>query len=218
MAERCAAAARSHGFDIASQAVERVLPGTVTYLLQAHHDDPDLWSSDGKVRRLWLDYYLEIFRRLGVQGETEACAATIYEEYGRPGAWALYPDVLPVLSALHDREYLLGVISDWSSDLPGQLIPLGLGRYIDFVVVSTIQREAKPGMGLYREALARTGVRPAEAIHVGDNYVNDILGARSAGIRGVLLDRECRHLGPLDCPRITSLEELPELLAGWSRR
>jgi FMN phosphatase YigB (HAD superfamily) len=74
-------------------------------------------------------------------------------------------------------------------------------------------REAKPSSGLYREALARAGARPHEAVHVGDSYVNDILGARAAGIAGVLLDRDRLHNDPLDCPRIASLVELPDLLA-----
>jgi FMN phosphatase YigB (HAD superfamily) len=166
---------------------------------------------------MWTGFYSAVYREAGVEADEatlKACAAGVYECYLAPGAWKLYPDVLPTLVALRERGYTVGVISDWGSMLIGKvLLPLGVGRYIDFMVVSTVQREAKPGYGLYREALARAGVPARHAIHVGDNYISDVLGARSAGIEGVLLDREgARRDTSLDCPRIESLEELLPLL------
>lgn len=182
-------------------------------MMQSHHDDPNIWSSDAKVAQLWREYYVNVFQEIGVNGDFDACASEIYAQYNRPGAWTLYPDVLPTLRQLHEQGYIIGVISDWSSSLPADiLLPLGVGPYISFMVVSTVQREAKPGFGLYREALSRAGVQPEEAVHIGDNYINDILGARAAGIRGVLLDREEQHTSTLDCPRITTLLDLPALL------
>ncbi|MEO6458270.1 MAG: HAD-IA family hydrolase [Chloroflexia bacterium] len=214
LAERCAQTAQQHGIRVTIEQVESSLPAAMSRMMQSHRDDPNIWSSDAKVEQLWREYYVNVFREIGVKGDLEACAGEIYAQYNRPGAWTLYPDVLPTLRQLHEQEYIIGVISDWSSSLPaGILLPLGVGPYISFMVVSTVQREAKPGSGLYREALSRAGVQPEEAIHIGDNYINDILGARVAGIRGVLLDRERQHTSPLDCPRITTLLDLPALLA-----
>jgi len=213
LAERCAQTARTYGFSVTSEQVEKALPSAMSKMLQSHRDDPNIWSSDAKVARLWREYYINVFREVGVDGDLETCAEEIYAQYNRPGAWTLYPDVLPTLQNLNEQKYIIGVISDWSSNLPAEiLLPLGVGPYIDFMVVSTIQREAKPGAGLYREALARANVGPEQAIHVGDNYINDILGARAAGIPGVLLDRDERYLFAVDCPRITTLHELPPLL------
>ncbi len=213
LAERFAQTAQQHGLSVTAEQVEAVLPTAMSKMLQSHRDDPNIWSSDAKVEQLWRDYYVNVFREVGVEGDLEQCAGEIYAQYNRPGAWILYPDVLPTLSKLHEQQYIIGVISDWSSSLPaGILLPLGVGPYISFMVVSTVQREAKPGSGLYREALSRAGVQPEEAVHIGDNYVNDILGARAVGILGVLLDREGQHTSPLDCPRITTLLDLLPLL------
>jgi putative hydrolase of the HAD superfamily len=44
-------------------------------------------------------------------------------------------------------------------------------------------------VAIFREALRRTGADPASSIHVGDNYIADVLGARAAGIDAILLDR-----------------------------
>jgi HAD superfamily hydrolase (TIGR01549 family) len=213
LAERCALTAGQYGRALAAADIEAVLPRAGARLLQSHRDDPDLWSSDHKVDRLWLEYYEYIFNEVGSDGRAQEYAAALYAQYAQPDAWQLFPDVLPTLRRLHEQDYIIGVISDWASNLPsGILLPLGLGAYVRFVVVSTILREAKPGIGLYREALARAGVEPHEAVHVGDNYITDVLGARAAGITGVLLDRKGREPAKLDCPRITSLLELPDLL------
>ncbi|HEX9989930.1 MAG TPA: HAD-IA family hydrolase [Chloroflexia bacterium] len=212
LAQRCVTAARQYGRDLTREEVEAVLPGAGALLHQTHKDDPDLWSSDDKLANLWLEYYKYIFTEVGISDPQEYAEA-VYAQYSMPDAWQLYPDVIPTLRTLHEQGYIIGVISDWGSNLPGAiLLPLGVGPYVSFMVVSTIQREAKPGSGLYREALARANVAPHEAVHVGDNYITDILGARAAGIEGVLLDRTDRHEAKLDCPRITTLAELPNLL------
>ncbi|HUP27818.1 MAG TPA: HAD-IA family hydrolase [Chloroflexia bacterium] len=213
LAERCAEAAQRCSISVTSLQIEAALPAAMDHMLQSHRDDPNIWSSDAKVENLWLEYYISIFREVGAAPQAPDLAREIYAQYNRPGAWTLYPDVLPTLEHLSSQGYIIGVISDWSSNLPATiLLPLGIGQYVSFMVVSTVQREAKPGWGLYREALARAGVQPQEAVHIGDNYVNDVLGARAAGIRGILLDREGVHTTRLDCPRITTLKELPNLL------
>lgn len=220
LAERISAVAGERGCPLSSSAVTAAMPLAQATLFRAHRDDPDLWSSDARVHQLWLDFYRAILHYAGIDGVSllaGECAAAIYAEFNAPGAWRLYQDVLPTLEELHRKGYVIGVISDWSSNLPADvLLPLGVGRYVNFMVVSTIVRHAKPGQDLYREALARAGATPHEAVHIGDNYINDILGARATGIQGVFLDRNNRHSAPLDCPRITTLAELPHLLARLS--
>jgi REG-2-like HAD superfamily hydrolase len=212
----CYDVGRERGLQVSMEALEEAVPRALTFLHQTQRSDPDLWSSNERVSRLWLGYYRTVYREAGVEADEatlEACTAEIYASYMAPGAWKLYPDVLPTLEKLRERGYTLGVVSDWESALIGKvLLPLGVGRYIDFMVVSGVQREAKPGSGLYREALARAGVQPHQAVHVGDNYITDVLGARSAGIEGILLDRDGnRREMALDCPRIESLQELVAL-------
>jgi FMN phosphatase YigB (HAD superfamily) len=72
----------------------------------------------------------------------------------------------------------------------------------------------KPDPAIFRAALERAGVTPAEAIHVGDSPSADVHGAHAAGIRPILLDRRRRYtvdeVG--DATVIDSLAELPALL------
>jgi putative hydrolase of the HAD superfamily len=62
------------------------------------------------------------------------------------------------------------------------------------VIDSTIVGAAKPDPRIFEIALARAGTTPDETVHVGDTLVNDVAGARAAGITPIHLDplRACR--------------------------
>jgi putative hydrolase of the HAD superfamily len=75
----------------------------------------------------------------------------------------------------------------------------------------------KPHPSIFSAALQLVGVRPAEAVMVGDSLKHDVEGAIRAGLRGVLLHRgDTPTLGAreLGVPVIRSLRELRNLLIG----
>jgi putative hydrolase of the HAD superfamily len=122
-----------------------------------------------------------------------------------------YPETLEVLRALRKR-YRLGLITNTSEV---SFAPLrrefGLDGYFDSIVTSYEAGILKPDPQIFRLALERLGVTPAEAVMVGDNPRDDVVAAEAIGMRAVLVDRRRRHL---DAPRrIESLRELPPLLA-----
>ncbi len=46
----------------------------------------------------------------------------------------------------------------------------------------------KPDPGIFQHALSRCRHAPARALHVGDLYAIDVVGARRAGLHAVLVD------------------------------
>jgi FMN phosphatase YigB (HAD superfamily) len=61
--------------------------------------------------------------------------------------------------------------------------------------------------------LKAAGVKPAEAIYVGDQYEIDVVGANGVGMRGILIDRH-DFLGDIkDSPRIRSFAEITQHLS-----
>src|SRR5206468_2331163 len=80
---------------------------------------------------------------------------------------------------------------------------------VDRIVHSTRAGVAKPDPAIFHLALEALGVPPAEALHAGNEVVADVEGARAAGLRAVLVDREGR-LAPLPpgVPRVRTLAEL----------
>ena len=70
---------------------------------------------------------------------------------------------------------------------------------------------AKPDPRIFEMALTLAGTTAERAIHVGDAYQYDVLGARAAGIDPVLVDPYGLHANA-DCQRVASLVEVADLL------
>jgi len=117
---------------------------------------------------------------------------------------ALYPDVEPTLQTLAADGYALGLISNAPADTKKAVTALGLTKYLGTVVISGVVGYSKPHPEIFRIALREAGVSAGEAVHVGDLYEADVVGARRAGIEGILIDRD-NFYPTLDCPRVRSL-------------
>ncbi len=174
------------------------------------------WASDQAIAEFWIGYYMNLLRPF-VEEHDESrlhqLASRINEEFEKHTSWQIYPDVLPTLDALRAQGYNLGVISDWGISLGPILRHLHLSRYFDSLLVSAIARYAKPSPMLYDMALQRSNAVADYALHIGDSYVQDVLGARAVGMTPILLDRSGRlHEENVDCLLIHSLYELLDLL------
>jgi putative hydrolase of the HAD superfamily len=131
-----------------------------------------------------------------------------------PKELALFDDVLPTLRALKGRGLILGALSNLRREPEDLSRRLGLSPYLDFLITSREAGAEKPHPTIFLAALRRAGVSPHEAIHCGDQYYSDVLGARAVGITPVLIDRAGVHTQIDDCARIRSLQELEGFLEG----
>jgi putative hydrolase of the HAD superfamily len=75
----------------------------------------------------------------------------------------------------------LACVSDWDIGVGEELERAGLRRYFSTVVSSAETGAEKPDPGVFAEALARLGLSPARALHVGDTD-GDRDGAAAAGL------------------------------------
>jgi HAD superfamily hydrolase (TIGR01549 family) len=127
-------------------------------------------------------------------------------------SFSLYADVLPSMEALKGRGIVLGVISNMYDSLMPVCRTLKLGHLLDFTLTSGEAGVSKPEPGIFLEALKKSGTTAAETIYVGDHYEMDILGARGAGLKTVLIDRYSRYPSFNECPRISDLSGLINLI------
>jgi putative hydrolase of the HAD superfamily len=99
----------------------------------------------------------------------------------------LMEDVRPLLEALAGR-VKLGVVTDSQPDyiLP-ELQLTGLDRHMQTVVVSGEHGYRKPDPRLFAAALHALNVPAERALFVGVDTGRDVTGARTAGIRSVLV-------------------------------
>ena len=89
---------------------------------------------------------------------------------------------------------------------------LGLEEYLDFIVTPYDAGADKPDPKIFKAALVKAGVTAKEAIYIGDQYKVDILGAISAGIQPLLVDRYGLYLDFKEYPRITGLFQIAQYL------
>ena len=159
--------------------------------------------------RGWL-YFNLVLTAAGVplNEATDAALADLHEYHRQQNLWELLPpQVVPALAALKRARLRLVVVSNANGTLCAKFDRLGLTPHFDCVLDSCEWGVEKPDPRLFRIALEKSGASPETTIHVGDLYHVDVLGARAAGIRGVLLD-EAGLYPEADCPRFRSLEEL----------
>lgn len=93
----------------------------------------------------------------------------------------------------------------------------GNGLVFDAVVTSEDARCYKPEAAIFERALARMGVKPDRALHVGDSLHSDIGGAAAIGITTVWVCREDRihDIGTCQADfQVSSLRQLKDLFDG----
>lgn len=125
-------------------------------------------------------------------------------------AFRTFPDVMPALRELRDRGLRLVVVSNWDCSLPEWLDRCGIGELVDGSVSSAVVGEAKPAPAVFEAGLRLAGCDAAEALFVGDSVENDVLGARAAGLRAVLVQRAGDP--PLGVQTVRSLGELSAIV------
>ena len=98
----------------------------------------------------------------------------------------------------------------------------GIERFFEVIVVAGEGAvPPKPDPRAFQAALDAMNILPAEAVYVGDDWRNDVCGARDAGLQPVWLKHHSVRRnwppGSGDVPVIHALGELVYLLADWRR-
>jgi putative hydrolase of the HAD superfamily len=129
----------------------------------------------------------------------------------------VFPDALPVLTALRPR-YRLALVTNGAPDLQRTKIGAsGLGEWFEVMVVSGEQGVGKPDPRIFTATLARLQLTARDVVMVGNSLDHDIAGARAAGVGSVWINRvgEQPPVERVPDAVITGLGELPALLSTW---
>jgi 2-haloalkanoic acid dehalogenase type II len=166
--------------------------------------DHGLSVSTDVVLRSWIDLYHEatqsepfqtlreiqaeiltrVLHQLGVAADAQPYVDLYFAMTTRV---ELYPEVLGVLDALGpvrsaivsnaDHEH----VAAWHFKWP-----------VQYVVVSEAVRAYKPHPLIFQRALEQLRLSPPEVLHVGDSEIDDVQGARQAGLRVAWINRTGR--------------------------
>jgi putative hydrolase of the HAD superfamily len=158
----------------------------------------------------WLR--LESLRRLAREADyPESMAEEAFAAFYRArNEVTLFDDVLPALERLCGR-FRLFAASNGNADLEA----IGLARFFESALAAREAGMLKPDPRIFTLLLERAGLDPAQALHVGDDALADVEGARRAGVTPVWINRAGGEWPlPAAAPPITvrTLGELPDLL------
>lgn len=92
------------------------------------------------------------------------------------------PGAAAGLDALRAMGLRLACVANWDISLPEHLARVGLAQRFDTIVSSAEAGAPKPNAAPFLVALARLGVEPSRALHIGDSPA-DRIGASAAGLR-----------------------------------
>ena len=107
----------------------------------------------------------------------------------------LYPDTLPALQRIAAR-WPLASLTNGNADLER----IGIHTHFAHHICARDSGMAKPDPRIFLAAAERLGVAPAQILHVGDDPLMDVAGARDAGLRTAWINRAAEpwplELGP----------------------
>ncbi|TAL90477.1 MAG: HAD family hydrolase [Rhodanobacter sp.] len=205
-------------------ALERADQAVDAWLQQYHPEVARAWPIAAMrelrarvaVERLDLAHDFTMQRQLTLRqvfadsGIAEAPIDTLWEIYfAARNQVELYPDSLPALQRIAAR-WPLASLTNGNADLQR----VGIAQHFRHHVCARDRGVAKPDPRIFLAAADVLGVAPAQVLHVGDDPVMDMRGAREAGLRTAWINREGRrwpdNMGPppeLDLPDMAALAD-----------
>jgi len=205
---------REFGIELPPEKVMRGILIADQYFFEENAKSPVAERSPKEQARVYIHYPKTILTEAGVKAPSELPLKILkrVREQFKGVAFALFDDVLATLKTLKRQNFILGLLTNLDRDMAPTCRELGLEPYLDFVVTSKEAGADKPNPPIFLAALDKAGVNASEAIHVGDQYKLDVIGARAVGINPILIDRYDIYPDVSDCPRIHSLAELAQHL------
>jgi HAD superfamily hydrolase (TIGR01509 family) len=145
----------------------------------------------------WQIHFFGALTSLGFsKDELQRAGPEIRAEHEKANLWTtVQPGAAGGLASLRARGLVVGCVSNSNGTVAALLAKVGLQGVLDFVLDSGVVGVEKPDPEIFRIALRQAGVAASDAMHVGDLYAVDVVGARRAGIEAVLLDPLGRYAG-----------------------
>jgi len=198
------------GFSVSPQAINRGMYLADKYYYEENARLPIRDRERQEQTDFYTNYQKIVIREAGV-AESPGLVADLMMRVRKLNAaikFVLFEDAVPTLKLIKEKRLKIGLLSNLQREINSMCVELGVDRYVDFSVTSGDVGADKPRPPIFLRALELAGARPDETVHVGDQYQNDVVGARGVGINPILLDRNDLYAEITDCPRIKSLAEI----------
>lgn len=176
-------------------------------------DTPELVRTTSDHTRGWKYFNLVLEHAgVGLSDATDRALADLHEYHRRSNLWETVPaGVTDALARLRGLGLTLVVASNANGTVRAHFERIGLAAYFDLVLDSHDVGIEKPDPAFFAHGLRAIGLRADEAVHVGDFYSIDVLGARAAGLDAWMIDVAGVN-ADRDCPRFASLAAVADAI------
>lgn len=179
--------------------------------------------SDQGIESFRLNYNARMLEEAGLphDPETSRRVREIYVGEIDAVGWnyRVFDDVMPALELLERNGVRRAVISNADADVTSFCLHMGFSKHMDLIVTSALVGWEKPDQRTFFAALEPLEIAPEDALHVGDQALSDVAGARAIGMSAALIDRYDRHDDEEhDAIRVGSLTELADAVIEHNQR
>lgn len=164
----------------------------------------------------FITYNMQLFKILGLSSKAESWAEKLLEKFTKYRRWVPFSDIDPALRSLKLASFSLGVVANWDSGLSDLLEQLSISQLFTVILSSAEVGIEKPAPEIFLLAMERIGTSSNGTYYAGNEYEIDVIGARGAGIKPILIDRD-NALPYADCLRFPSLREMATYLIDTQR-
>jgi len=178
------------------EAFGRILSGSEPMVFPGQTGDP----CRSLERLWWWERVRSTFRAADSTArftDFDAYFDRLWNHYAAGAAWRLAPGTRRALGDLRARKVPMAVVSNFDHRLSNILQDLAILEYFENVTTPAEAGAAKPDRRIFEAALEGLGDPSRRAIYVGDRAVEDVEGARGAG------------LIPIQVQSLATLAELP---------
>jgi len=192
-------AARSIGLQLEFETVRRAYQ-----VVNFHHKYSSVHVSD---RNDFYHHYNEqLAEALGISTHLARLQPALAVQFSKNKKWKLFAEVPQVLGRLRAQDLPLALVANWDSNLSDLVGQLGIRQEFSAIVPSQAAGVEKPDPAIFLRAVEALSlsVETDRILYVGNEYRADVIGARSAGLTPVLIDRNGCY-NHADCLRFASL-------------
>ncbi len=178
-----------YGIKVTKEMIHRPMVIADEFMYKEHARQPITKRSKSEQKNLFSQYQTIILKEAGIDPTPELITNNITKMHQVNFHRVLFDDVLPALKQLEKNGIILGLISNIDRDISPLFDKLGLTPFLKVVITSLDCGFHKPQPEIFQEAARQAGVTVNESVYIGDQYQIDVLGAKEAGMKGVLIDR-----------------------------
>jgi len=165
----------------------------------------------------WDEFIVRLPEALGIPQRDADAFIERYRQRDTIRTFQLFDDVLDALGEIRSRGLRVGIITN-NDDAEDRLHELRMHHLVEIVVSPRTFGVGKPDPRIFTETLAQMQIAPERGLYVGDSWDNDVVGARSAGLTPILIDRWEINPRADSTLRVTSLSHVLSVALGAATR